>query len=567
MTGPARRAPTRSRVAEKGKLHVIPLGGVGEIGKNMYAYEYNGEIIVVDCGLMFPDDEMYGVDLVIPDISFLLEHREQVLGIFLTHGHEDHIGGLPFVLKQLQVPIFATKLTLGMIRGKLEEHGMVTHEQSREIQPGDTLHLGAFHVEAIRVNHSIPDAVAFAIHTPIGTVVHTGDFKFDQTPVDGEVADFHRFAQLGHQGVLALFSDSTNAERPGYTGSERQVGKVLDDVIAAAKQRVLVASFASNVHRIQQVMNAAEKNGRKLAVVGRSMENVVRIALELGYLKASEGTMIDIDDISRFPANKVVIMTTGSQGEPMAALSRMAASEHKKVEILPGDTVIIAATPVPGNEKSVSRTINNLYKRGAEVVYSSSMGVHVSGHASQEELKLMITLVQPRFFCPIHGEYRMLITNARLAEAVGVPKPNILIGEIGSVYEFTEGTAAIVGKVNSGVVFVDGLGVGDVGNIVLRDRKLLAEDGVIVVVVAIDRESQTVISGPDIVSRGFVYVRESDQLIEDAKQKIREALETADSRRMGDWSAIKSLVRDTLGRFVFERTRRRPMILPIVMEI
>ena len=567
MTGPARRAPKQTHVAEKGKLHIIPLGGLGEIGKNMTAYEYNGEIIVIDSGLAFPEDEMFGVDLVIPDIAYLLEHREQVRGIFLTHGHEDHIGGLPYILRQLQVPIFATKLTFGLIRGKLDEHGLVPHENSREIRPGDTVRQGPFYVEAFRVNHSIPDAVGFAVHTPIGTIVHTGDFKLDQTPVDGEVADFHRLAELGQKGVLALLSDSTNSERPGYTGSERSVGRVLEEVIGNAKQRVLVASFASNVHRIQQVMDAAHKLGRKVAVVGRSMENVVRISLELGYLKVGEGTLIDVDDINRFPANQIVIMTTGSQGEPMAALSRMATSEHKKVEILPGDTVIIAASPVPGNEKSVSRTINNLYRRGAEVVFSTNMGVHVSGHASQEEIKLMINLTQPRFFVPVHGEYRHLMQNSRLAESLGVPKSNILIGENGVVFEFTEGTAALVGKVNSGMVLVDGLGVGDVGNIVLRDRKLLAEDGVIVVVVAIDRDSQMLISGPDIVSRGFVYVRESDQLIEDAKQKIRDALANADGRRLGDWSAIKSLVRDTVGRFVFERTRRRPMILPIVMEI
>lgn len=546
---------------------MIPLGGLGEIGKNITAYEFAGEIIVIDCGLAFPEDEMFGVDLVIPDIAYLVEHREQVRGIFLTHGHEDHIGGLPYVLRELNVPIYATKLTLGLIRGKLDEHGIVPHENSREIRPGDTIHAGPFQIEAFRVNHSIPDAVGFAIHSPIGTIVHTGDFKFDQTPVDGEVADFHRLAELGQRGVLALFSDSTNAERPGYTGSERSVGRALDDVIGNAKQRVLVASFASNVHRVQQVCNAAQKHGRKLAVVGRSMENVVRIALDLGYLRIEEGTLIDVDEINRFPANKLVIMTTGSQGEPMAALSRMAASEHKKVEIMPGDTVIIAATPVPGNEKSVSRTINNLYRRGAEVVISSTMGVHVSGHASQEELKLMINLIQPRFFVPVHGEYRHLIHNSRLAESLGVPKSNILIGENGTVFEFTEGTGAVVGKIPSGMVLVDGLGVGDVGNIVLRDRKLLAEDGVIVVVVAIDRDSQLLISGPDIVTRGFVYVRESDRLIEEAKQRIRDALGDLGDRRLGDWSAIKSLVRDTVGRFVFERTRRRPMILPIVMEI
>jgi ribonuclease J len=549
------------------RIAIIPLGGLGEIGKNMMVIAYQNDILVIDAGLAFPEDDMFGVDFVIPDIAYLLENREKVRGILLTHGHEDHIGGLSYILRDLPVPIYATRLTMGLIKEKLQEHGLAPRDGSQEVRPGEAFRLGSFTVEPFRVNHSIPDAVGFAVRTPVGTVVHTGDFKFDQTPVDGQVADFQHIAEIGRRGVLLLLSDSTNAERPGWTGSETQVGKVLDEVIAAAKGRVLVASFASNVHRMQQVINAAHKHGRKLCFVGRSMENVVQVATSLGYLHAPDGTVISVEDIHRFPANQVVIMTTGSQGEPMAALSRMAAQEHRKVEIVPGDTVIIAATPVPGNEKSVARTIDNLYKRGANVVYSSQAGVHVSGHASQEEQKLMLNLIRPKFFIPVHGEFRHLIHHARLAESVGIPKQHILIGENGTVFEVTKESAAITGKVPSGKVLVDGLGVGDVGNIVLRDRKVLAEDGVMVVVVGINRESSTLIAGPDIVSRGFVYVRESDRLIDEAKMRIRETLARADDRTMSDWSSIKGVVRETLSKYLFEKTRRRPMILPIVVEL
>lgn len=551
----------------KPKLVIIPLGGLGEIGKNMTVYEYGNDIIVVDAGLAFPDDEMFGIDFVIPDITYLLEHRDRIRGIFLTHGHEDHIGALPYILRTLHVPVYGTRLTMGLVQQKLSEHNLALHEASRTVRPGDVVRAGVFQVEFFRVNHSIPDACGFAIHTPVGLAVHTGDFKFDHTPVDHEVADFHKLAELGDRGVLVLLSDSTNAERPGFTGSESSVGRALADVIGQAKQRVLVATFASNVHRIQQVFLAAHLHQRKVAVVGRSMENVVTVAHELGYLHAPEGTLISVDDIGRFPANQLVILTTGSQGEPMSALARMATAEHKKVEIVPGDTVIISATPIPGNEVSVARTIDNLYRRGAHVVYSREAGVHVSGHGSQEELKLMLSLLRPRFFVPVHGEYRMLVHHAQLAEQVGVSKENILIGENGSVLEFTPQSAAQVGKVQAGRVLVDGLGVGDVGNIVLRDRKQLAEDGVIVVVVAVDRENNAVVSGPDIVSRGFVYVRESENLIEEARGKIRETLERCEERNLSDWSAVKQMVRDVLGRFLYDRTRRRPMVLPIVVEV
>jgi ribonuclease J len=552
---------------KKDKITVIPLGGLGEIGKNMVAIGYQNDIVVVDCGLMFPEDDMLGVDFVIPDITYLLENREKVRGILLTHGHEDHIGGLSYVLKDLPVPIFATRLTMGLIKERLAEHGMAPKEGSQEIRPAESFRLGSFRVEPFRVNHSIPDAVGFALHTPVGTVVHTGDFKFDQTPVDGQVADFQHIAEIGRRGVLLLLSDSTNAERPGWTGSESQVGRVLDEVIAGAKGRVLVASFASNVHRIQQVVMAAHRHGRRIAFVGRSMENTVQVALGLGYLTIPEGVLIGVDEINRLPANQLVIMTTGSQGEPMAALSRMAAEEHKRVQIVPGDTVVIAATPVPGNEKSVARTIDNLYKRGAIVVYSSQAGVHVSGHASQEEQKLMLNLIRPKFFIPIHGEFRHLVHHANLAEKVGIPKHHILIGENGTVFEVGRDSAAITGKVTAGKVLVDGLGVGDVGNIVLRDRKVLAEDGVMVVVVGIHRESAALVAGPDIVSRGFVYVRENDKLIDEAKSRIRDTLRRCDDRTMGDWSSVKGVVRETLSKFLYEKTRRRPMILPIVVEV
>ncbi|MHB1505869.1 MAG: ribonuclease J [Sulfobacillus sp.] len=551
---------------KKDRLRVIALGGLGEIGKNMMVYEYDDEIVVIDAGLAFPDDDMFGIDYVIPDISYLVENKDKVRGIFLTHGHEDHIGALPYVLQQLDVPIFTGRLTLGMIKRKLQEHGLAPNKDSREINPGELIRFKHLALVAFRVNHSIPDAVGFLIDTPVGRIVHTGDFKFDQTPVDGQVADFFRLTEIGQKGVLALFADSTNAERPGFTGSEKAVGGVLEDVIRAATGRVFVASFASNVHRIQQVISVAAKLGRKVAILGRSMENVVSVAIELGYLQVPEATIIPIDEVSRFTPAQLVILTTGSQGEPMAALSRMASAEHKRIEIVTGDTVIIAATPIPGNERLVGKTINNLYKRGATVVNSAMAGVHVSGHASQEELKLMHTFIRPKFFIPVHGEYRHLIRHRQLAEAMGMPRENILIGDNGSVFEFTKDSAEISGRVQAGPVFIDGLGVGDVGHIVLRDRKLLAEDGVIVVVLAIDRSSNQLIGGPDIVSRGFVYVRESDALLDEAKQRIRDSIEQADSQVVGDWSNLKGLVRETLGRFLYEKTRRRPMILPIVVE-
>jgi ribonuclease J len=553
-------------VPKKDRLRVIALGGLGEIGKNMMVYEYDDEIVVIDAGLAFPDDDMFGIDYVIPDISYLVENKDKVRGIFLTHGHEDHIGALPYVLQQLDVPIFTGRLTLGMIKRKLQEHGLAPNKDSREINPGELIRFKHLALVAFRVNHSIPDAVGFLIDTPVGRIVHTGDFKFDQTPVDGQVADFFRLTEIGQKGVLALFADSTNAERPGFTGSEKAVGGVLEDVIRAATGRVFVASFASNVHRIQQVISVAAKLGRKVAILGRSMENVVSVAIELGYLQVPEATIIPIDEVSRFTPAQLVILTTGSQGEPMAALSRMASAEHKRIEIVTGDTVIIAATPIPGNERLVGKTINNLYKRGATVVNSAMAGVHVSGHASQEELKLMHTFIRPKFFIPVHGEYRHLIRHRQLAEAMGMPRENILIGDNGSVFEFTKDSAEISGRVQAGPVFIDGLGVGDVGHIVLRDRKLLAEDGVIVVVLAIDRSSNQLIGGPDIVSRGFVYVRESDALLDEAKQRIRDSIEQADSQVVGDWSNLKGLVRETLGRFLYEKTRRRPMILPIVVE-
>ena len=505
------------------KLFIIPLGGLGEIGKNMTAFRYGDDIILVDAGLMFPEDDMLGIDLVIPDITYLVENKDKLRGIFLTHGHEDHIGGLPYVLKELPVPVYGTPLTLGILKGRLEEAG--TKGDLRTIRPGvDAITAGSFKLEFMRVNHSIPDAVAIAIHTPIGTVIHTGDFKFDQTPVDGQVTEFSRFAEYGDRGVLCLLADSTNAERPGFTPSEKVVGKTFDEEFRYAKGRIIVATFSSNVHRIQQVVDAAVKYNRKVSVLGRSMQNVVAIATELGYLKVPEGVLIDIDETRNFRADQLVICTTGSQGEPMSALTRMATGDHRKVDIVPGDTVIISATPIPGNEKLVSRTIDLLYRLGADVVYERANGVHVSGHASQEEMKLMHNLVRPKFFMPVHGEYRHLVKHAKLAEDLGMDRKHIVIGENGAVVELTPDKIAITGKVPSGKVLVDGLGVGDVGNIVLRDRKQLSEDGILIVVVGMDGSTGEVVSGPDIVSRGFVYVREAEDLMDEARNKVMEAM-------------------------------------------
>lgn len=548
------------------KVQIIPLGGLGEIGKNMTVFRYGEEMILIDAGLMFPEDDMLGIDLVIPDITYLLDNRDKVKGIFLTHGHEDHIGALPYVMKQIDCPVYGTALTLGILEGRLKENG-VSNDNLRVIKPGDRVAAGAFKLDFIRVNHSIPDAIAIAINTPIGTIIHTGDFKIDHTPVDGQVTEFNKFAEYGDRGVLALLADSTNAERPGFTPSEKMVGKTFDDEFRYAKGRIIVATFSSNVHRIQQVIDTALKYERKVAVIGRSMVNVVNIAKEMGYLKAPEGEIIDIDEMRHYAADRIVIITTGSQGEPMSALTRMAMNDHRKVDIMPGDTVIISATPIPGNEKLVSRTIDHLYKLGADVIYEKSNGVHVSGHASQEEIKLMHNLVRPKFFMPVHGEFRHLIKHANLAKSLGMPKENIVIAENGSVIELTKNSIAITGKVPAGKVLVDGLGVGDVGNIVLRDRKQLSQDGIMIVVVTIDKENCHVVSGPDIVSRGFVYVREAEGLMDEAREKVEQALERCEDNGVSEWSTIKSTVRDSLGRFLYERTRRRPMILPIIMEI
>ena len=548
------------------KLNIIPLGGLGEIGKNMTVFKYGEDIIIVDAGLAFPEDDMLGIDLVIPDISYLMENKDKIRAIFLTHGHEDHIGALPYVLKKLDLPVYGTALTLGILQGRLKQNG-VSSSQLKTVQPGEFIRAGSFKVEFIRVNHSIPDAVAMAIHTPLGVVLHTGDFKIDQTPVDGQVTQFSKLAELGNHGVLMLLADSTNVERPGYTPSEKIVGKTFDEEFRYAKSRIIVATFSSNVHRIQQVVESAARYNRKVAIIGRSMVNVVNIATELGYLNIPEGTLIDIDETNNYRPEQVVIITTGSQGEPMSALTRMAMSDHKKVGIVPGDTVIISATPIPGNEKGVSRTIDHLFKLGAEVIYEKSLGIHVSGHASQEEIKLMHNLLRPKFFMPVHGEYRMLVKHSKLAQSLGMPKENIVIAENGSVVEVTKESVGINSKVTAGKVLVDGLGVGDVGNIVLRDRRQLSQDGILIVVVTIDKQDCSVVAGPDIVSRGFVYVREADDLMENAKEKEQIALNKCQENGVSEWSAIKSAVRDSLSRYLYEKTRRRPMILPVIMEI
>ena len=547
------------------RVSIIPLGGLGEIGKNMTAIEFNREIIVIDAGLMFPDEDMLGIDLVIPDISYLIENKEKVKGIILTHGHEDHIGALPYVLKQINVPIYGTKLTLGLAKVKFEEHGMMKEVNSNCVKAGQQIKLGNFTVEFIHVNHSIADVVALAVHTPVGIILHTADFKFDHTPVDGKPTDFRRLAELGDTGVLVLLSDSTNVEREGYTPSEKELSKTFEELFLQAPGRILVATFASNIHRIQQIIDTAFKHERKVALVGRSMVNVASIAMELGYLRVPDGLMIELDDIDRYPANMVTIITTGSQGEPMSALSRMATSDHKKISIIPGDTVIISASAIPGNEKMVARTINRLFKQGATVIYESVSGIHVSGHASQEEQKLMINLVKPKFFIPVHGEYRHLVQHARLAVAMGMESEKVVIAEIGDVVEIGKNKIRVAGKVASGKIFVDGLGVGDVGNIVLRDRKQLSQDGILIVVVTIDKNNGQILAGPDIVTRGFVYVRESEALIEEAKGKVKLALERC--TEYSDWATMKNQIREILGRHLYDRMKRRPMILPIIMEI
>ena len=548
------------------KVQIIPLGGIGEIGKNMTAIRVGDEILVIDAGLMFPEDDMLGVDIVIPDITYLVENRDKVKAIVLTHGHEDHIGALPYVMKQLPCPVYGTRLTLGILEGRLKENG-VDSSNLHSVMAGDIINIGVFSVGFIRVNHSIPDAVGLSIKTPIGMIVHTGDFKLDYTPVDGQMTDFKRFSDLGNKGVLLMLADSTNSEREGHTPSESTVGISLEKEFHSAKGRIILATFSSNVHRIQQVVDNAVKFKRRVAIIGRSMVNVVGISQELGYLNAPEGTIIDIDEVNNYRPEQLVIITTGSQGEPMSALSRMSVSDHRKITIIPGDTVIISATPIPGNEKSVAKTVDNLMKLGARVIYGSNKGIHVSGHASREELKLMHNLVRPKFFMPVHGEFHHLMQHAELARELGMPKENIYISENGQILEFTREKGAVVGKVQAGMVMVDGLGVGDVGNIVLRDRRQLSQDGILIVVVTMDKASNAVVAGPDIVSRGFVYVRESEALMDEVKARVEDALTVCEEDNVKEWSAIKGAIRDALSRYIYDRTRRRPMILPIIMEI
>lgn len=552
----------------KSKLKVIPLGGMNEIGKNITAFEYENEIVVVDSGLAFPEDDMLGVDLVIPDITYLEKNKEKVKALLITHGHEDHIGSVPYFLKKINVPVYGTKLTLGLIKNKLVEHNLVESTKLKCIEPGDKIQVGKnFKVEFIRVTHSIADSVAMAITTPVGTVFHTGDFKVDYTPIDGKPMDLQRIAEIGNKGVLLLMSDSTNVQRPGHTMSERSVGREFDKIFMNCNKRIIVATFASNIHRMQQIINSAVKYGRKVAVVGRSMLNVISVGTELGYIDAPEGTLIDIDKIGIYNPEQIVIITTGSQGEPMAALSRMSMGEHKKVTVTADDLIILSSSPIPGNEKSVGRVIDELEKLGAEVIYNQLADVHVSGHACQEELKLMLSLVKPKFFMPVHGEYRFLKQHGELAVSVGTPKENVFIMENGRTLELSNDSAKMTTQVPSGIVLVDGLGVGDVGNIVLRDRQSLSENGMIIVVIALDRRTAKVVSGPDIVTRGFVYVRENELLMDEIKEVAKEELEKCDRENIREWSSIKNNVREQISHYVYSKTKRQPMILPILMDI
>ena len=548
-------------------IKIIPLGGLGEIGKNITAFQYDDEIIVVDCGLAFPDEDLYGIDLVIPDITFLKRNKDKVKGIFITHGHEDHIGALPYILKKINVPVYGARLSIGLIQVKLKEHKM-NNVKLNVIGPRQVIKLDNMEVEFLKNNHSIPDAYSIAIHTDQGIIYHTGDFKIDLTPIDGDVMDMHRICELSKKGVLLMLADSTNAEKPGFTMSEKTVGVGLDELFAKGNgRRIIVATFASNIHRLQQIINTAEKFNRKVAISGRSMVNVVGVAKELGYLDISDDMLIDLNDICKYEDSELVIITTGSQGEPMSALARMAFSEHKKVEIKSGDLVIISAHPIPGNEKLISRVINFLFEKGAEVVYSDIADIHVSGHACQEELKLMQTLVKPRFFIPVHGEYRHLKQHAELACKLGLPERNFVIAENGDVVEVARNYIKKNGTVTSGQVFVDGLGGGDVGHIVLRDRKHLSQDGILTVVVTIEKETSTVIAGPDIISRGFVYVRESEGLMDEAREIVKNVLEDCEEKKISDWATLKSNIREELREFLYEKTKRKPMILPIIMEI
>jgi ribonuclease J len=552
---------------KKETLKIIPLGGIQEIGKNITVFEYGNDIVIVDCGVSFPEDDMLGIDLVIPDFTYLVKNKDKIRGLVITHGHEDHIGSIPYLLKELNVPIYATKLTAGLIENKLEEHHLKESTKLKVVKQGQTIVLGKMRVEFIRSSHSIPDSVALAIHTPVGTIVHTGDFKIDYTPIDDERIDLGRLAELGNKGVLALLSDSTNSERKGYTMSESTVGKVFDELFFDCKKRIVVATFASNVHRVQQIVNAAVANNRKIAVCGRSMINMIETAMELGYIKVPKNVFIDIDMVKNYTDDQLVIITTGSQGETMSALTRMANGEHKKINITSNDLVIISATPIPGNEKYVAKVIDDLMKIGAEVVYSALADVHVSGHACQEEQKLMLSLVRPKYFVPVHGEYRQLIAHSETAKSLGYDNKDIFLLTNGRILELNQDHAELTGTVPFGRVMVDGLGVGDVGSIVLRDRQRLSQDGLIIVVLTMDSATGEVVAGPDIISRGFVYVRESENLMDDVKAVIAVQVEKCVEEHITDWASIKSTIKDNLREYIYKTTKRNPMILPIIMEI
>ncbi len=558
----------KETIFKKSNLKIIPLGGLHEVGKNITVFEYEDEIIVVDCGLSFPEDDMLGIDLVIPDVTYLVRNKDKIKGLVITHGHEDHIGAIPYLLKQINIPIYATKLTAGLISNKLEEHKLVRGTKLKIVNQGETIKLGNnFKVEFIRSSHSIPDSVALAITTPVGTILHTGDFKIDYTPIDGQLMDFGRLAELGKKGILALMSDSTNSERKGFTMSERTVGEVFDKLFLNCKKRIVVATFASNVHRVQQIVDAAIENNRKIAVCGRSMINMINTAKELGYINCPENLFIDIDMIGNYTDDRLVIITTGSQGETMSALTRMAAGEHRKVKITPNDLVIISATPIPGNEKYVSKVIDDLMQIGADVVYSALEDIHVSGHACQEEQKLMLALTKPKYFIPVHGEYRQLTAHSDTAQMMGIEKENIFMMTNGKVLELNENEAKFTTTVPNGRILVDGLGVGDVGNIVLRDRQHLSQDGLIIIVLTMDSSTGEVIAGPDVISRGFVYVRESENLMDDVKSVVRHEIRKCEEKGITDWATIKGTVKENLKDYIFAKTKRNPMIIPIIMEV
>ena len=549
------------------KLKIISLGGLNEIGKNLTVYEYGGDIIVVDCGMGFPDDDMYGIDVVIPDVSYLIKNQSKIRGIFITHGHEDHIGALPYVLRSINAPIYATRMSMGLIRLKLEEHRLLSKTKLITCEAGDVVKAGKFSVEFIHVNHSIADAVAFAIKCPVGTCVHTGDFKIDSTPIQGGMMDLARLGELGKEGVLALLADSTNVERSGFTRSERSVGASFDALFRGCEERIIVTTFASNVDRIQQIIDVAARYGRKVAVTGRSMENIMKVSTELGYMNVPDGVLMDLNHIKSLPKNKVCIITTGSQGETMSALTRMAFNTHRQVDLMPGDRVIISASAIPGNENAIGNVVNELYRKGTEVMNERELALHVSGHACQEELKIVHALVKPKFFIPVHGEQRMLQIHARLAQGMGMDPSHVLVSDIGRVMELTPNSARLAGTVTAGQVFVDGYGVGDVGSVVLRDRRHLAQDGMIVVVVSLSGETGDLVSGPDIITRGFVYVKESEGLMDELREVALDSLEACQAQGMLDWASIKSAIKSEMSRYLYRKTKRNPMILPVIMEV